>query len=45
MSTAHHNSNLSVGFPGGPVAKSLPANEGDTDSISGLGSFHMPQGY
>ena len=26
-----------VGFPGGSVVKSLPANAGDTSSISGLG--------
>ena len=32
------------GFPGGPVVKSLPANEGDTGSIPYLGRFHMPQG-
>ena len=31
-------------FPGGPVVKSLPANEGDTGSIPYLGRFHMPQG-
>ena len=31
-------------FPGGPVVKNLPANAGDTGSISGLGKFHMPQG-
>ena len=30
-------------FPGGPVAKSLPANVGDTSSISGLGRFHVPR--
>ena len=28
-------------FPGGPVVKNLPANAGDTGSISGLGRFHM----
>ena len=27
-------------FPGGPVVKNLPANAGDTGSISGLGRFH-----
>ena len=26
---------------GGPVVKNLPANVGDTDSIPGLGRFHM----
>ena len=31
-------------FPGGPVAKSLPANAGDTSSIPGLGRFHIPRG-
>ena len=29
-------------FPGGPVAKNLPANEGDTGLIPGLGRYHMP---
>ena len=28
-------------FPGGTVAKNLPANLGDTGSILGLGRFHM----
>ena len=27
----------SRGFPGGPVVKNLPCNEGDTDSIPGPG--------
>ena len=31
-------------FPGGPVAKNLPANAGDMDSIPGLGRFHIPRG-
>ena len=31
-------------FPGSPVIKNLPANTGDTDSIHGLGRFHMPWG-
>ena len=31
------------GFPGGPVIKSLPANTGNTNSIPGPGSSHMPQ--
>ena len=26
------------------VVKNLPANEGDTGSIPGLGRFHMPLG-
>ena len=30
------------GFPGGSVVKSLPANEGDTGSVSGLGGSSMP---
>ena len=30
---------LSLGFPGGPVIKNLPANAGDTGSIPGLGRF------
>ena len=29
--------------PGGPVIRSLPANAGNTSSISGLGRFHVPQ--
>ena len=32
---------MSQDFPGGPVVKNLPANAGDTGSISGLGRFHM----
>ena len=28
------------GFPGGSVVKNLPANEGDTGSILGLGRSH-----
>ena len=31
-------------FPGGPVAKNLPANIEDTGSIPGPGRFHMPWG-
>ena len=31
-------------FPGGPVIKSSPANEGDNIWIPGPGSFHMPWG-
>ena len=30
-------------FPGGLVAKNLPASTGDTGSISGPGRYHMPQ--
>ena len=29
-------------FPGGMVAKNLPANEGDTGLIPGLGRYHTP---
>jgi len=29
-------------FPGATVDRNLPANAGDTGSISGLGRFHMP---
>ena len=39
-----HNSLKDCGdFPGGPVVKNPPANAGDTDSIPGLGHFHMQQ--
>ena len=31
-----------VGFPGGAVVESLPANAGDTGSSPGLGGSHMP---
>ena len=31
------------GLPGDSVVKNLPANAGGTDSILGLGRFHMPQ--
>ena len=34
----------SVDFPGGPGVKNPPASAGDTDSIPGLGRFHMPRG-
>ena len=33
-----------VGFPGGPVVKNLPANAGDTGSISGLRRIYVSQG-
>ena len=33
-----------VDFPGGPVAKNLPASGGDTGLISGLERCHMLQG-
>ena len=35
---------LNDNFPGGQVVKNLPANEGDRDSIPGLGRIHMPRG-
>ena len=31
------------GFPGGSVVKNLPANAGDTGSISDRGRSHMPR--
>ena len=30
-------------FPGGAVAKNMPANAGDMSSIPGPGRSHMPQ--
>ena len=33
---------LVQGFPGGAVAKNLPASAGDTGSSPGLGRSHMP---
>ena len=33
--------NMKEGFPGGAVVKNLPANAGDTGSISGPGRSHM----
>ena len=32
-----------MGFPGGAVVESLPANAGDTGSSPGLGRSHTPQ--
>ena len=32
-----------LGFPGGAVLESLPANAGDTGSGPGLGGSHMPR--
>ena len=32
-----------MGFPGGAVVGSLPANAGDTGSSPGLGGSHVPQ--
>jgi len=34
---------ISLGFPGGTVVENLPADAGNTDSISALGRSHMPQ--
>ena len=31
-------------FPGGPMVRNLPANEGGTGLMPGLGRFHMPPG-
>ena len=32
-----------MGFPGGAVVESLPANAGDTGSSPGLGGSHTPR--
>ena len=32
-----------MGFPGGAVVESLPADAGDTGSSPGLGGSHMPR--
>ena len=32
-----------MGFPGGAVVESLPANAGDAGSGPGLGGSHMPR--
>ena len=37
------NRNTELGFPGGAVVESLPANAGDTGSSPGLGRSYMPQ--
>ena len=34
---------LLLGFPGGSMVKSPPANAGDTGSIPDSGRSHMPQ--
>ena len=39
----YSNKTIIQGFPGGTVAKSLPANAGDTGLSPGLGRSHMPQ--
>ena len=33
-----------MGFPGGPVVKSLPCKAGDTGLITGPRRSHMPKG-
>ena len=38
----HPSDGQVLGFPGGPVLKSLPCNAGDVGSIPGLGRSHMP---
>ena len=38
-----HVKNEYRGFPSGAVVENLPANAGDTGSISGPGRSHMPQ--
>ena len=35
--------NIGLGFPGGAVVESLPANAGDMGSSPGLGGSHMPR--
>ena len=35
--------NAALGFPGGAVVESLPANAGDTGSSPGLGGSRMPR--
>ena len=43
VSTSYFINNIIVGFPGGAVVESLPANAGDTGSSPGLGRSHMPR--
>ena len=38
-----NNTYSNTEFPGGPMAKNLPVNVGNTGSIPALGRFHMPQ--
>ena len=40
---AAHIKNNNLGFPGGAVVESLPANAGDTGSGPGLGGSRMPR--
>ena len=39
----HYAEEYVLGFPGGTVVESLPANAGDTGSSPGLGRSHMPR--
>ena len=39
----HHQETIMMGFPGGTVIRSLPANAGDTGLSPGLGRSHMPR--
>ena len=43
MMTLYENLRVGEHFPGGPVVKNTAANQGDMDSIPGLGRFHMQQ--
>ena len=43
LSLHHIKVNLSLGFPGGAVVKSPPANAGDMGSSPGPGRSHMPR--
>ena len=38
-----HFKSVNLGFPGGAVVESLPANAGDTGSSPGLGGSHVPR--
>ena len=38
-----HAKSPALGFPGGAVVESLPANAGDAGSSPGLGGSHMPR--
>ena len=40
---AFYPNKTGVGFPGGAVVESLPANAGDTGLSPGLGRSHMPR--
>ena len=43
MEVTNKNKKPVLGFPGGAVVESLPANAGDTCSSPGLGGSHMPR--